>query len=327
MPIDKHSLQALDQFVRAAYRRYGPATPALEQSGDPLATSDQPEDSTPLAATWVNAKRTFERGEIVRALVTGWNRGGLLVRWEDLQGFIPLSQLKQVPIVDHEELRDEVLARWVGEELDLRIIELDQRRNRLVFSERATRWAPEDGEHLLEALQVGQVKAGYVSNVCPFGVFIDLGGIDGLIHISELSWGRVTHPREVVTLGHKVQVYVLNLDRANRRVALSLKRLCPNPWLMIEQKYRIGQITRATVTNIVEFGAFALLEEGIEGLIHISELSDTRVVDPARVVQPGDRVLVRILRIDSRGHRLGLSMRQATEQHLTEWDKEDQLLH
>lgn len=325
MPIAKHSLQALDQFVRTAYRRYQTATPVLEQSEDPLATVDQPEGSTLLAAAWANAQQTFESGEIVKALVTGWNRGGLLVRWDDLQGFIPISQLKQVPIVDHEELRDEVLARWVGEELGLRIIELDQRRNRLVFSERATRWAPEDGEHLLETLQVGQVKTGYVSNVCPFGVFVDLGGIDGLIHISELSWGRVTHPREVVTLGHKVQVYVLNLDRANRRVALSLKRLCPNPWLTIEQKYRIGQITRATITNIVEFGAFAQLDKGVEGLIHISELSDARVLDPAQVVQPGDRVLVRILHMDSRGHRLGLSMRQATEQHLPEWDKEDQL--
>jgi small subunit ribosomal protein S1 len=321
MTIEKHSLSALQQFVQTAYLRYQQPPVAPRPLVAPV-HGDVAASSGPAHAAWDQVKRLFERGDTLSALVTGWNRGGLLVRWEELQGFVPISQLRQVPIVSQEEERDEVLARWVGEMLDLRVIELDQSRNRLVFSERATRWAPEQGDALLHDLDAGQVRSGIVSNICPFGVFIDLGGVDGLIHISELSWGRVTHPEQIVSLGQKVQVYVLSLDRVNHRVALSLKRLHPNPWLTIETKYVIGQITRATITNLAEFGAFAQLEEGIEGLIHISELSEDRVQDPAQMVQPGDQVLVRILRIDSHNHRLGLSMRQATEDHRSDWDNQ-----
>jgi len=242
--------------------------------------------------------------------VTGWNRGGLLIRWHELQGFVPISQLRQVPLFPTEELRDETLARWVGEELALRVIELDRSRNRLVFSERATLWGPRDGERVLEGIEPGQVIEGSVSNLCDFGAFVDLGGIDGLVHISELSWGRVNHPRQILRIGQEIRAYVLGVDREHKRIALSLKRLKPNPWIEIENKYYVGQVTRATVTNVVDFGVFAQIDEGIEGLIHISELAEEAVPHPGDVLSVGDTVEVRILRIDSENHRLGLSMRQ-----------------
>lgn len=318
MSIDKHSIAALEQFLSEVSTRSQTTstdTPPLdivpiETSPPPLVAADP---------VWIPAQEAFERGSTIQALVTGWNRGGLLVRWGELQGFVPVSQLGEVPIIEDESLRDEALAHWVGEELDLRVIELDPGRNRLVFSERATRWAPEEGETLLHQLAPGQVRDGLISNICPFGVFVDLGGLDGLVHISELSWGRVSHPHDVVALGERVRVRVLSVDLDHHRVALSIKRLHENPWATIEERYQIGQLTMATITNLVAFGAFAQIQDGVEGLIHISELSEARVLDPAQIVQPCDEVLVRILRIDSEHHRLGLSMRQVDPASAREW--------
>jgi len=263
---------------------------------------------------WDKAKEAFEQGRVLHAVVTGWNRGGLLVRWQELQGFVPASQLKEVPLVDDPEEREQKLSRWTGEELKLKVIELDRERNRLVFSERATLWGPKDGDHVLQELGAGDVRRGQVSNICDFGVFVDLGGVDGLIHLSELSWGRVAHPRDVLSIGDLVDVYVISVDKVQRRIALSLKRLKPDPWSVVEERYKVGEVVEATISNVVAFGAFAQLEEGLEGLIHISELCDAKVAHPSDVVKPGDKVSVRILRIDSSNHRLGLSMRLTAEQ-------------
>ena len=262
-----------------------------------------------LDAAWQNALRTYHEGQTVQCIVTGWNRGGLLVRWNELQGFVPASQLKEMPVFDDETSRDEVLAHWVGEELAVKVIEIDRTRNRLVFSERATIWGPKDGDHLLAEITPGEVREGRVSNLCDFGAFVDLGGVDGLVHISELSWGRVTHPRELLSLGESVRVYVISVDQDNRRVALSLKRLHPDPWSVVERKYAPGTIVPAVITNVVDFGAFARIEDGLEGLIHISELSSSAVTYPTEVVQPGDQVQVRVLRVDSANHKLGLSLK------------------
>ena len=327
---DGHTLDSLAEFVRRARQRYWPS--GDWPSGDwPSASLWPTDERQPLSAlrpyglagpppveqapdpaveaAWEQAQRMFGEGMVVSGIVTGWNRGGLLIRWNDLQGFVPISQLRDVPLLRDDDSRDEALARWVGEELDLRVIELDKSRNRLVFSERATIWGPRDGERVLEEIAPGQVIEGCVSNLCDFGAFVDLGGIDGLVHISELSWGRVNHPREMLRIGQKVEVYVLGVDRENKRIALSLKRLRANPWVEIAAKYHIGQVTEATITNIVDFGAFAQIEEGIEGLIHVSELCEDTVSHPNQVVSIGQRAQVRILRIDSEKHRLGLSMR------------------
>ena len=285
-----------------------------EQPATDQGAKDQTERTLPspdLDTAWQDAERAFQDSQIVEAIVTGWNRGGLLVRWNDLQGFVPASQLKEVPIFDDESSRDEQLARWVGEELRLKVIEMDRSRNRLVLSERATMWGPGDAERLMAEITPGETRRGYVSNLCNFGAFVDLGGIDGLVHLSEISWGRVGHPREALAVGQEVEVYVISVDRSNRRIALSLKRLQPDPWTVVNDNYDLGQVVSVTITNVVDFGAFAQIEDGLEGLIHISELSEARVAHPSEVVKPGDKVQVRILRIDSANHRLGLSLRQA----------------
>jgi small subunit ribosomal protein S1 len=320
-------MESLMRFLEKACRRYGleqqyAQAPAADGRRDEVG---QPSPGAPnyeggrraapseVDVAWQRATQVFQEGQVVKGIVTGWNRGGLLVRWDELQGFVPASQLKDAPVFDNDDSRDEKLARWVGEELPLKVIELDRNRNRLVFSERATIWGPKDGERLLSQIMSGEVRHGHVSNLCDFGVFVDLGGVDGLVHISELSWGRVTHPRELVTIGQELEVYVLNVDRENRRIALSLKRLHPDPWTVVDQKYRLGQVIPATITNIVDFGAFARIEDGLEGLVHISELAETPVSHPAEVVSTGEQVQVRILRIDSANHRLGLSMRQIAQ--------------
>ena len=341
MTTSRHSLDSLSSFLDRACQRYWldmqgtegapPPEEAEEQDSEYFGVSQEQlgYSGVEIDAAWDEATQVFQDGEIISGIVTGWNRGGLLVRWSKLQGFVPISQLREVPIFENDDSRDETLAGWVGEELALRVIELDKGRNRLVFSERATLWGPKDGERLLDEITPGQAVRGYISNLCDFGAFVDLGGVDGLIHISELSWGRVNHPRELLRIGQEVEVYVLGVDRENRRIALSLKRLRPNPWITVEDRYHIGQVTEATITNLVDFGAFAQLEEGIEGLIHISELSKDKIEHPTQVVDLGDEVLVRILRINSTNHRLGLSVRQASESPLpdqqevplTTWDQ------
>ena len=317
------NLRSLADFVQQAMQRYQgqtsqcnrPVDDSFQESSHAAEKPVAPRLATPgLDTAWQNAMRTYREGQTVQCIVTGWNRGGLLVRWNELQGFVPASQLKDMPVFETEESRDQVLARWVGEELAVKVIEIDRTRNRLVFSERATIWGPKDGDRLLSEIAPGEVREGRVSNLCDFGAFVDLGGIDGLVHISELSWGRVTHPRELLSLGQPVRVYVISIDQENRRVALSLKRLHPDPWSVVERKYAPGSIVSAVITNVVDFGAFARIEDGLEGLIHISELSSVSVTYPTEVVQPGDAVQVRVLRVDSANHKLGLSLKLEGEQ-------------
>lgn len=313
--MDMYNLESLSHFIQAAqdhFKEPGDQEPSPVQRSEQADAQSSHYDSDPV---WQQLGELYQNGIVVHCLCTGWNRGGLLVRWQDLQGFVPASQLRKVPVFHGDRSRDEVLARWVGEELELKIIELDPSRNRLVFSERATQWAPKEGERLLKSISPGDVREGSVSNLCDFGAFVDLGGIDGLIHISELSWGRVSHPSNLLDIGEKVRVYVIDVDQEHERVALSLKRLHENPWSLVEERYGSGDVVEATVTNVVNFGAFAQIEEGLEGLIHISELAEERIGHPTEVVDVGDHVLVRILDIDSDNHRLSLSVRQAPGQH------------
>jgi len=294
-----------------------------QQVLDPRDAAGQPDeapgteyvkDSGPDEA-WAKAQECFSEGRSITCLVTGWNRGGLLVRWDELQGFVPASQMKEVLAFESDADREAQLMRRVGEELQLRVIELDPSRNRLVLSERALIWDAQDGDRLLEVLQQGDIRHGRVSNLCNFGAFVDLGGVDGLIHISELAWRRVAHPSEVLEVGQELDVYVLDVDKNRRRIALSLKRLKEDPWLTVEQDYHVGQIVQGTITNVVSFGAFARIEDGLEGLIHISELGEGNFFHPRNVVQEGDVVSLRILRVDSSSHRIGLSLRQASDVH------------
>lgn len=260
-------------------------------------------------ADWEQVQQVFGSDTTVELRVIGHNRGGLLVEWNSLRGFIPASQLVDFPVLaDIRERRDHLASR-IGQRLRLRVIELEQDQNRLILSERAAQVQPGTRAYVLSTIREKDICSGQVTNLCDFGVFVDLGGLEGLIHISELSWGRVGHPRDVLTRGETIQVFVLSVDQAQGRVALSLKRLRPDPWKTVEERYVIGQIVEGKVTNVVDFGAFVCIEEGLEGLIHVSELAEGHFLHPRNVVHEGEMVRARVLNIDGRARRLGLSLR------------------
>jgi small subunit ribosomal protein S1 len=263
------------------------------------------------SADWQQAQQVFETDTTVELRVVGFNRGGLLVEWGTLQGFVPASQLVEFPIEDYSlPSRRDALMGYVGRLLRLRIIELSRINGRLILSERAATVPPGTRDDLLTTLSPGDTCEGYVTNLVQFGVFVDLGGVEGLIHISELSWGRVRHPSDVVQAGQHVRVYVLDVDADDGRVALSLKRLQPDPWQTVEENYAVGQLIEGTVTHVVDFGAFVCIEKGLEGLVHVSELAEGHFLHPYNVVKEGDKVQARILHIDGNARRLGLSLRQ-----------------
>ncbi len=259
-------------------------------------------------ADWARAEALLASGETTTVQITGFNRGGLLASFGELQGFIPASHLlKPVPGYSLEE-RALALAGRVGETLTVRVTEVDRDHCRLILSERATQ---QNGrpEAFLANLREGQICQGSVTSLCPFGAFVDLGGFEGLIHISELSWGRVNSPAEVVKPGDRLDLLVLDVNPEAQKVALSLKRLHPDPWAGVESRYYPGQVVEAFITNVVNFGAFARLEEGLEGLIHVSELAEGTFLHPRNVVREGDRVRARVLHVDGQKRRIALTLR------------------
>jgi small subunit ribosomal protein S1 len=214
----------------------------------------------------------------------------------------------------------------VGNKMQLKVIEIDRSRNRLILSERAAmrEWRKQHKERLLAELQEGDIRQGEVISICDFGAFVDLGGADGLIHLSELSWRRVSHPSEVLKVGDEVEVYVLNVDRDRKRIGLSLKRLEPDPWSLITDNYHTDQLVEGTVTKLVKFGAFArIFDDDVEGLIHLSELSDERIAHPREVVQEGDVLTLRIIRIDPDQRRIGLSLKRVDSSEYLDLDWQD----
>lgn len=261
------------------------------------------------ASDWDEITQIKDRDEVLELAVTGFNRGGLLVEWRALRGFVPASQLVDFPAVPNETVRKRLLAASVGKTLRLRVIELSESQNRLILSERAAGAEPGERASILSRLQPGDIVSGRVTNLCDFGAFIDLGGLEGLIHISELSWGRVGHPAEILSRGQHISACVLEVHADAGRVALSFKRLHPDPWETVAQRYQIGEVVEGVITNVVDFGAFARIEEGLEGLIHVSELAEGHFLHPRNVVAEGQRIQARILSIDGRARRLGLSLR------------------
>lgn len=263
---------------------------------------------------WTRAQEVYDDDETLCLTVIGHNRGGLLVEGEGLQGFVPLSHLVDLTL-DKQDTENEgqdfspILAGYMGRTLTLKVIECDPDRGRIVLSERAALAEPGRRNELLVTLKHGDCVRGSVTNVTDFGVFVDLGGVEGLIHVSELSWGRVRHPADAASVGQYVEAYVIQVDKDRSRVALSLKRLRPNPWDTAEVRYQTGQVIEAVVTSVVTYGAFARLEEGLDGLIHVSEMSlNGEKVDPHKLVQEGEHVLVRVLQVDASRQRLGLSL-------------------
>ena len=261
---------------------------------------------------WRVAQEMYERGDIIDAEVIESNKGGLIVNLDGVRGFVPISQILNLKREDSAE-NAETLAKlqsMVNKTLKLKIIEINRNRNRLILSERLAmqEWRTKRRDELLQELQVGEVRHGIVSNLAHFGAFVDLGGADGLVHISQLAWSRVNHPSEVLHVGQEVEVQVLSIDQERKKIALSIKRAEIDPWTTVDQRYTPGQIVTGTVTKIAPFGAFARIENGIEGLIHVTEIYPP-TGDAKASLREGQDVQVRILRIESDRRRLGLSMR------------------
>jgi small subunit ribosomal protein S1 len=264
---------------------------------------------------WLIAQQLLESGEITTHKVLSYNKGGLTVEFNHLRGFVPASHIIDMPRNLTEDQRREEFDVRIGQDMRLKVIEVDPKRRRLVMSqmlaEREYRNAMK--EDLFKKIAVGDVVKGVVRSMRPFGAFVDIGGVDGLLHVSEIGFGAINHPRDALSVGQEIEVQVIRIDPDNQRVALSRKRLLSNPWDGIEQRYQVGAVIPATITRIAEFGAFAQLEPGVEGLIHISELADIAVAEPLKTVKPGDKVEVKVLRVDAKRQRIGLSIRQTHE--------------
>ncbi len=273
-------------------------------------------DKARTEVSWRKLQQQFEANEVFEVDVVGYNKGGLMVEVEGVRGFIPASQVNALSGVgDSEENRQSQMSKLVNTKLLVKIVEVNRDRNRLILSERqAVREQREANKtNLMKELEKGQVREGTVTTLAKFGAFVDLGGVDGLVHVSELSWARVDDPKQILHVGQKVKVFILDVDHEKQKVALSIKKTQAEPWTEVMNKYQVGEVVEATISQLSNFGAFARLEEGLEGLIHISELADGRVEKPSDIVHAGDKVKVRILRIDPENRRLALSLKKANE--------------
>ena len=276
---------------------------------------------------WVDVEELRESREVFEGTIAGYNKGGLIVKVGNLRGFIPASQVSILRRRRAEgETPDDRWGNMVDEAIVVKVIEVDRRRNRLILSERAAAREARDvmKERLIAELQVGEVRSGHVISLADFGAFVDIGGADGLIHISELSWKRISHPSEVVKVGQEVQVKVLGVDPERKRISLSLRELEADPWDNIVGEYKEGQLVEGTITKLTKFGAFAYLkgteEYEIEGLIHISELSDRRIEHPKEVVEEGQTLTLRMINIDQQRRRIGLSLKQVDSSEFADLD-------
>ena len=293
---------------------------------------------------WKVLQKALDNEEVIQGTIMGFNRGGAIVDCAGVQGFVPMSQLSSVSRDSFLSAEDSGASDKgdvegesdgdagtgnnnpdtgndnpdVGRELQMKVLEVNRSRNRAILSERLVfqEQREEVRAKLIEEIRVGEVRKGRVSGISKFGAFVDIGGADGLVHISELSWGPIQGPEEVVEPGQEVDVYVLRVDLETKKIALSIKRLQEEPWETIHERYSPDDIIDATITKLTEFGAFARVENAIEGLIHISELTERMINHPKDVVREGDKVRVKILRIEPERRRLGLSLRQGGEDEL-----------
>ena len=260
---------------------------------------------------WHELQRRHDEGEVFDGRVTGSNKGGLLVNVEGVNAFVPLSQI--VGITGDREQAIAQLAEYEGRSLRFKVIEINRRRNRVILSERAAvqEWRAEQKDRLLDELHENEIRKGRITSIRPFGVFVDLGGADGLAHLSELSWERDVDPEQMFTIGQEVSVFITKIDKESKKIGLSIRRASPEQWDEVVAGFEVGQIVPSKVTKLVTFGAFARLDGPVEGLVHVSELADRRINHPREVVTEGDIIPARIVRIERDRHRLGLSLRQA----------------
>lgn len=293
-----------DEQKYSAGRAQGAGKP--RRPAAPRGAPRERKDQTMAWVDWTRVLELQEKESVCYAEVVGFNRGGLLVRAQEFQGFVPRSHLNAT--ASGKRVTEALLESYVGKEMELKVIECDPERGRIVLSERAAQSAPGARHVLLQTLQVGQQLEGTVTNVTQFGVFIDLGGVEGLVHISELSWGRVGNPKEVASPGDRLNVVVLDLNLDLGRVSLSVKRGQPNPWSSATEHYPLGAELQAEITEVVEYGAFARLEVGLEGLIHITQMGLHHRLDPRLVLERGMKVQVRVLQVEPERQRLSLQL-------------------
>ncbi len=316
---------------RELYGRHAESQPQLAIGDTVLVYVLQPESQeghavlslrrAGLERKWRSMQEQFEAGVIIEAPVIDHNKGGLIVDC-GIRGFVPISQIVDFPRrPQNDQPRDaaqeiaEKLQPFVGRKLRLKILEVNRKANRLILSEKVALYEErrEKRDELFSSLQVGQKVSGTVRSIAPFGVFIDLGGIDGLVHKSELSWNKVNNPEAGYKVGDEVEAEVIDINHERGRISLSIRRLQPDPWHSTVADFKVGDVIDGTVTKLVNFGAFVRVRDGLEGLIHISELSHQRVAHPGDVVHEGQTLKLKIISLDSERHRLGLSLKQAEE--------------
>ncbi len=263
--------------------------------------------------SWDNVERMMANDEVVESKILGFNKGGLIAGVEGLRGFVPSSQISAMR--RSQSTGDTPEQRWqkmIGQPITVRVIEVDRERRRLILSERAASTESRQSikERVIEELEEGKVYTGRVTSLANFGAFININGADGLVHLSELSWEHIDHPREVLEVGQEVKVKVINVDKEKKRIGLSVRALQEDPWRARVEKYSVGQLVEGVITRLTKFGAFARLEGDIEGLIHISEIAEHRIEHPKEVLKEGEVKSLRVIRIDPDQHRIGLSLRK-----------------
>ena len=263
--------------------------------------------------SWDVVEKSLEENNIIESKIIGFNKGGLIAGVEGLRGFVPSSQVSAMRRM--QSTGDTPEQRWqkmVGEPISVRVIEVDRERRRLILSEKAASNESRQSikERVLEELNEGEVYTGRVTSIANFGAFININGADGLVHLSEISWEHIEHPREALEVGQEIKVKVINIDTEKKRIGLSIRALLDDPWKERLEKYSVGELVEGVITRLTKFGAFARIEGDIEGLIHISELSENRIEHPKEVLKEGDVKSLRVIRIDPEQHRIGLSLRK-----------------
>jgi small subunit ribosomal protein S1 len=308
--VPSREMQSLSAEDRAALQIGDTLLVFVVQSEDKEGRAILSVDKARQERSWRILQTAHESGDVITARVINYNKGGLLVNLDGVRGFVPASQVSGISRGPDTQKQSD-MARMVNTDLSLKVIEINRNRNRLILSERQAVQESRESkkDELLSSLHEGDVRSGVVSSVCDFGAFVDIGGADGLVHLSEISWSRVKHPNEVLKVGDKVDVAILSIDHERKRIALSIKRTQSEPWTRAGERYQLGQIVEGTITQLASFGAFARIEDGIEGLVHISEMGDERIQHPKEIVAEGDVVQARIIRIDPARKRMGLSLR------------------
>jgi small subunit ribosomal protein S1 len=274
---------------------------------------------------WKHAEDLLKSKAPFHSKVIGYNKGGLIVPLDSLRGFIPASQITHARRTSMEgETPEKKWNKFVGEDIDVCVIEIDRERRRLILSERLASGETRESirERVMDELKEGEIRTGRVTSLADFGAFVNIGGADGLVHLTEVSWEPIKQPGDKLKIGQEVQVKVINIDREKKRIGLSIRLTEEDPWIEKAKHYHIGQLLEGKVTRLTKFGAFAKLEDNVEGLIHISEISEKRIEHPKEVLKEGETITLRVIKIDAENHRIGLSVRKVDSMAFAEQDWE-----